>query len=427
MNESNIQTEIDADGVLLARIDMPGRSMNVFSRGLMDALEQLIDRVEQDAAVKAVVLTSGKSAFLAGADLDMIRMFTERARTDTSEQLHELCGHLGRLFRRIELSRKPYVAAINGLALGGGLEVCLACHARVVVDDPAIQLGLPEIKLGLLPGAGGTQRLPRLVGISKGLSMLLSGDSVSARDASAIGLVDELASREQLLEVAKRRALSASTMVAPWDQPGASFDSAPFDFTRMAAFDAIASALNLSDYQLQRYPAYEAIMDCVVGGWNLPMTEASDREMDIFVELIRDPVAGNMVRTLFLNRQKATKLGLLAADGPLATTLLQRLGAARDRARALGCDEDEILLATAFAGVRSWQEGEVAQPELADVAAVLGGLYPAFAGGPFTYVKQQGADALQTRAAVAASKDADLFAVPAQLQQLLAQGLQAAA
>ena len=192
MRDTYIRTELDADGILLATIDMPGRAMNVFSRDMMDALEQIIARAESDVEVRGVVLTSGKAAFLAGADLEMIRMFAERARSGATEELHELFGHLGRLFRRLELSPKPFVAAINGLALGGGLEVCMACHGRVVADDTAIQLGLPEIKLGLLPGAGGTQRLPRLVGTAAGLRMLLCGDAVSPREALELHLVDEV-------------------------------------------------------------------------------------------------------------------------------------------------------------------------------------------------------------------------------------------
>ena len=114
----NIKTSLDSDGVLLASIDMPGRSMNVFSSSMMDSLEALLDHVEGEPQVKAVVLTSAKSAFLAGADLDMIRMFTERAVNGTHQELHDLCGRLGRMFRRLEKNAKPFVAAINGLALG---------------------------------------------------------------------------------------------------------------------------------------------------------------------------------------------------------------------------------------------------------------------------------------------------------------------
>jgi len=151
--DQNIKIELGKDGVLTACIDMQGRSMNVFSMDMMDSLERLVVHMEQSPEVRAVVLTSGKSAFIAGADLAMVRMFTERARTDSHSALVELCGRLGRIFRRLEKNPKPWVAAVNGLALGGGLEVCLACHARVVSDGPGVMLGLPEIKLGLLPGA----------------------------------------------------------------------------------------------------------------------------------------------------------------------------------------------------------------------------------------------------------------------------------
>jgi 3-hydroxyacyl-CoA dehydrogenase/enoyl-CoA hydratase/3-hydroxybutyryl-CoA epimerase len=148
--DRDIRTVLE-DGVLIATIDMPGRSMNVFSVDLMDSVQSLLERAGCDDEVHAVVVASGKSAFLAGADLEMVKMFTERARVDSPAALHELCGRLGRLFRRLETLRKPFVAAINGLALGGGLELALACHERVAAENARV--GLPEIKLGLLPGA----------------------------------------------------------------------------------------------------------------------------------------------------------------------------------------------------------------------------------------------------------------------------------
>ena len=423
MTDLNIQTELDSDGILLARIDMPGRAMNVFSRDMMDSLEALMTRVDQDSAIHGVVLTSAKATFLAGADLDMIRMFTERARTGTTEELHELFGHLGRLFRRLELSKKPYVAAINGLALGGGLEVCMACHERVVADDKAVQLGLPEIKLGLLPGAGGTQRLPRLIGTAKGLEMLLIGDPVGPQDALALGLVDEIAAPDQLIAAAKRRARALKSPQARWDKPGFGPTSSPFDFLSPRSFADIAKAVGISDYQLRYYPAYKAIMDCVVGGWMLPLTDASEREMEIFVELMRDPVAGNMVRTLFLNRQKAAKAGLLAPTSPFTVgddALLPVVKAAHAKAKAAALNEDQLLLASALAALRAWDAGKIEQPELADVAVVSTGLFPSYAGGPFTYLRQHGAARVREQAWRSASAHPELFAVPAALDRFLA-------
>lgn len=522
----NITTSLDANGVLLATIDMPGRSMNVFSLDMMDSLEQLLIDVEKDASVKAVVLTSGKSAFLAGADLDMIRMFTERARTDTHEQLFDLCGRLGRIFRRLEKSAKPYVAAINGLALGGGLEVSLSCHARVVADDRKVMLGLPEIKLGLLPGAGGTQRLPRLVGMELGLRMLLVGDPLTPAQALECGLVDEVVAPENLVEAAKKRALSLSAPKAPWDR-GATFSTGPFDFSKDDVHQQIAKAMGVSDHQLANYPAYTAIINCVVGGWDMAMDDAGFWEMDRFVELIRDPSAGNLVRTLFLNRQRAAKAapkalsaktagvavfgegaaaveaqldrakarrvaaaeltaqdvaivlggssasrgvavalnsGTNATPGAVGATvwisdatdqgvaaevcvaneaaqdaalvvsqwfratalvttgkalLLPQLKAAKAAAQALSLTESDELLAVSLAAVRVWGDGGVADAELADVAAVIGGLHAAYTGGPFNYIRQLGGGAIRARAAAAEGKDAKLFAVPAALDRFL--------
>ena len=417
-----IDTQIDPDGVLLARIDMRGRAMNVFSSDLMDALAKLMDHAAEEPRVRAVVLTSGKSAFLAGADLEMIKIFTERARDGTSEELHDLFGHLGRLFRRLELHPKPFIAAINGLALGGGLELCLACQARVVADDPAIQLGLPEIKLGLLPGAGGTQRLPRLIGASPGLRMLLTGEPVGPAEALKLGLVDEVVPAERLIETAKRRALTLHGHLAPWDREGACIDPTPFDFSTPGAHTAIAAATGITGYQLRRYPAYRAIMDCVIGGWGLPMTQAGEHEMSVFVELMRDPVAGNMVRTLFLNRQKAAKLGLLNPDSPYAAgkeALLPRLRATREQLKVLGCNEDESVLAVAFTAIKVWGEGGIEHPDLADAAVVNAGLFPSWTGGPYNYVRQAGAQRLRAEADAAARKDATLFAVPEALDRFL--------
>lgn len=415
MSDPNIRTELDSDGILLATIDMPDRAMNVFSRAMMDSLEALLARAESEDRIKAVVLTSGKATFLAGADLAMIQTFTEVARTGTSEELHELFGHLGRLFRRLEINPKPFVAAINGLALGGGLELCLSCHQRIVSDNPDIQLGLPEIKLGLLPGAGGTQRLPRLIGASKGLEMLLSGKSVAPAEALALGLVSAVVPADQLIAVAKQVAKAMRQAQAVWDAPGASFDSAPFDFSnRESAFDDIAKSLDIDSHTRKYYPAYHAIMDCVVGGWKLPMSEASAREMLSFVALMRDPVAGNMVRTLFLNRQKAAKAGLLKQGSALGqddAALIPQTRAAAKIAESLNLSEEERLLAVSLAALRVWSAGQVAQPELADVAVVSAGISPAYSGGPFTYLKQQGSGKIAKDAAAASGKDAELFAL----------------
>lgn len=304
--EPMFRTERRGD-VLLAVLDMPGRTMNVFSAGLMDQLEALIDRVERDESIRAVVLTSGKATFLAGADLEMVRGFTMAGRTADRTMLHELCGRLGRLFVRLEAMNKPWVAAINGLALGGGLEVAMACRSRLVAEDPRIQLGLPEIKLGLLPGAGGTQRLPRLIGIEKGMELLLSGEPLAPAAAAALGLVDEIVPADNLVD----RAVEVAHVLAR-DPAGrrlpVRLDPGPFDLTASDVVRRITRHYGYPDTVTAAYPAYDAIVRATLEGADRPIAEGGAIEMDRFVDLMQDEVAGNMVTVLFLDRQKADKL-----------------------------------------------------------------------------------------------------------------------
>ena len=305
--ETLIQTALDAGGVLVATIDMPGRTMNVFSAGLMDALDALMDRVDNDATVRSVVLTSGKPSFLAGADLAMVRGYCDAGDRMNAGQMFAMCGRLGRQLVRLEASTTPWVAAVNGLALGGGLELAMACRTRLVADDPKIQLGLPEVRLGLLPGAGGTQRLPRFVGFELGMDMLLSGRPIDPATAVQAGLFEGVVPAAQLLDEAKAaaRRLHGTTHdpakkfghLALADVPPHSADAA-----RAIAFKHGVSA---TDFEL--YPAYSAIVDSVLLGARQPLAEGTDTEMRQFLRLMFSPVAGNMVRTLFLNRQRADR------------------------------------------------------------------------------------------------------------------------
>jgi 3-hydroxyacyl-CoA dehydrogenase / enoyl-CoA hydratase / 3-hydroxybutyryl-CoA epimerase len=307
---SNITTTLGTDAILLARIDMPARSMNVFSTDLMDSLEQLLDEVASRPDVRGVVITSGKEAFLAGADLEMVRGYTERAPHAFDDELRGTCGRLARLFRRLETSDKPFVAAIGGLALGGGLELALACHDRIATPNAGTQLGLPEVKLGLLPGAGGTQRLPRLIGTPAALHLLLKGEPVSAQRALELGMIGAIVPSEALVSAARARALELAPQPVrvPWDRTDWRAPENPFDFSAADAPAAIARHIGIGAEEFTHYPALRAIVDSVIGGWGKPMDEACRWEMDCFIRLIRNPVAGNMVRTLFLDRQRAAKL-----------------------------------------------------------------------------------------------------------------------
>lgn len=302
-----IHCALEPGGVLLATIDMPDKSMNVFSVELMDALDLLMDRVDADAAVQSVVLTSGKSSFLAGADLVMVRGYTEAAKTADSDTLFEMCGRLGRQFLRLEASPKPWVAAVNGIALGGGMELAMACRNRLVTDDLRTQIGVPEVRWGLLPGAGGTQRLPRLAGFDAAMDMLLSGRSIGPQEAVSLGVFERVVPAAKLLHEAL--ATARTLQGQPYDAVSKFPQLAQSDVPphNAATVRAIATKHGVSDQDFADYPAYSAIIDSVLKGARLPLAQATALEMHQFLRLMFNPVAGNMMRALFLERLRAEK------------------------------------------------------------------------------------------------------------------------
>ena len=302
-----IRSTLDADGVLLATIDMPGRTMNVFSVELMDALDALMDRAETDAQVRSVVVTSAKPTFLAGADLVMVRGYTDQAKTDTHAHMFDRCGRLGRQFVRLEACAKPWVAAVNGIALGGGLELALACRARLVTDDARTQLGVPEVRWGLLPGAGGTQRLPRLACFEPAMDLLLSGRSIAPVDAVRLGIFGRTVPAASLVDAAKE--LARSMHGEPYDVNAkfARLDQADVPPCDEATAQAVALRHGIGAEAFGLYPAYSAIVDSVLKGARLPLAEATTVEMTQFLRLMFSPVAGRMVRTLFLERLRAER------------------------------------------------------------------------------------------------------------------------
>lgn len=319
MTQGPIRTELDADGVLLATIDMAGRTMNVFSVELMDALDALMDRVDQDPAVRGCVITSGKPSFVAGADLAMVRGYCDSARTASHEQMFQMCGRLGRQFVRMEAAAKPFVAAVNGLALGGGLELSLACRARLVADDPKLQLGTPEVRWGLLPGAGGTQRLPRLAGFAPAMDMLLTGRSIDPRTALELKIVSAVVPAGALIEQAKvcARSLCGTAYDEHAKFPNlAQTDVPPYSEETARA---VAGQNGISGENFGLYPAYSAIVDSVLKGARLPLAEATALEMNQFLRLMFSPVAGRMVRTLFLERLRAERELAPPADTKIAS------------------------------------------------------------------------------------------------------------
>lgn len=309
MPMKNIRLELLDDGVGIAYMDMPGRPFNIFSEEMMDDCDELIDRVLEQK-LSGLVLASAKGSFAAGADLGMIQDFANMRFHADDATMKNRFSRLGRIFRRLEQLPVPTVAAVNGLALGGGLEVALACHARVCVNSSAPILGLPEIQLGLLPGAGGTQRLPRVIGLEAATKMLLDGNPVNSDQALALGLVEQVCAAEQLLDQAVKMVRSMS-VGARWDSEGWSVAAA--DITTCSGENWPQQALSwvgLTPRDQLLYPAVNAIISCLGEGLPLDIDSGFQKEWNIFVGLMKDPVVANMVVTCFLNKTAAPKRAL---------------------------------------------------------------------------------------------------------------------
>jgi 3-hydroxyacyl-CoA dehydrogenase / enoyl-CoA hydratase / 3-hydroxybutyryl-CoA epimerase len=313
---------VDADGIALITMDSPGRSMNVFAPEVEEELAQLVVKVTGDPAIRGVIFTSGKSTFIAGYDL------TEFARNfgpgESAAEVFDRFGGFQSVMRRIETGGKPWVAAINGLALGGGFEVCLACHYRVIADDPKAFVGLPEVKVGLLPGGGGTQRMPRLAGIIPSLPYLLEGGNISAQEAKKLNLVHEIVPPDELIAAARRWLLGTPNAVQPWDQKGfkvpggVGFASAAVTQTFMGATALVAKKT------LHNYPAPAAILSCVYEGTLLPIEKGLEVEAKYFAQLVTGAVSRNLIRTMFINKGNADKLSIRPEGVPKSR--VQKLG-----------------------------------------------------------------------------------------------------
>src|SRR5262245_54982578 len=228
MTYVNFKLDVDGDGIALITWDAPGRSMNVIDLKTIEELSAIVEQVASDAAIKGAVVTAGKETFCAGADLTMLevigRQFTDMVKAQGEElavkQLFDESRKLSLLYRRLETSGKPWVAAINGTALGGGFELCLACHYRVAADNPKTRVGLPEIKVGLFPGAGGTQRVTRMMPPADALQFLLKGDQIRIAQAKGMKLIDAVVPQAELISAAKAWIKGGGSAKAPWDVDG---------------------------------------------------------------------------------------------------------------------------------------------------------------------------------------------------------------
>lgn len=374
---TQFRVEIAENGICHLVFDVPGRTMNVFTNQAIHELDAFAGWLP-DAPVKGVLIRSGKdSAFCAGADLtelgvayDMIMAAPMHARFNVA---FDHFFPLSKALRALETAGKPVAAAIAGLALGGGCELALAAHFRVLVDDPKVAMGLPESLVGLLPGGGGTQRLPRLIGVEAALPILLDGARLSGQAAVDAGLVHELALPGEEIERAEAWLLSAAVDHQPWD--AAEWQSPP-------AGQAPAKRRTSAD---PHNPALTAILNCIEHGLPQTFEDAIRSEMAIFAHLIQRPEPRNMIQTLFLGK---TDYDRATRKGELPTFIDDAIAAVRS---VEGVEGDPVFLASIDRSIDPWADRPFDERRMADYAIVTQTHYPYWLGGPFTF-RERGFD-----------------------------------
>lgn len=313
MTYKNFTIETDADGIALVTWDMPDKSMNVFTVEVMDEIEKIVDQTVADADIKGVVFTSGKKTFSGGADLTMIKgmfsMLEEEKAKDPAGAVRKLFDAAGRmtwLWRKIETCGKPWVAAINGTCMGGATELSLACHGRVASSAKSVKIGLPEVKVGIFPGAGGTQRVARLANTQDALQMMTTGSSLTAARAKAMNLVHQVVEPDQLISAAKQMIKDGLKPVAPWDEKGFKVPGGGIWTPASAQLWPAASAI-LRRETAGNYPAALAILKCVYEGLQVPFDTGLRIEQRYFTQIVQTKEAFGMIRSLFVSMQELGK------------------------------------------------------------------------------------------------------------------------
>jgi 3-hydroxyacyl-CoA dehydrogenase / enoyl-CoA hydratase / 3-hydroxybutyryl-CoA epimerase len=328
---ANFKLEVDADGIALITWDMPDRSMNIIDSSVIEELGALVEKVAADTAIKGVVITSGKDAFCGGADLTMLEgmgeVFANLVRTKGEETaaafVFEESRKLSQVYRRLETSGKPWVCALNGTAMGGGFELALACHHRVAADSPKTRLGLPEVKVGLFPGAGGTQRVARMLQPADALQFLLKGDQLKVDRAKTMKLIDAVVPQTDLIKAAKDWIKAGGKAKAPWDTEGFRLPGGPvYSKAGMMTFPAANAIYRRETYD--NYPGARAILQVVYEGLQVPFDTALRIESRWFAKILRSPEAAAMIRSLFVSMQELNKGARRPAGEP--PTRLKKIG-----------------------------------------------------------------------------------------------------
>ena len=302
----NLSYSVADNGVAAITIDVRNERMNILTPELHREIGEAADMLAADEKAVGAVIQSAKSSFMAGGDLKRLAGLYDLDRTP--EEAYEQSRTFSQSLRRLETCGKPVAAAINGTALGGGLELALACHYRVVINNPKILLGLPETTVGLIPGAGGTQRLPRLIGMKDAADLIISGKFVNPERALELGVVDKLVDSDDLFSEAQRWVLEVVNATQPWDQrgfkiPGGAGLTSPA-ISRLLQLLTMKIALRTK----HNYPAPIAALRAIFKGSTMTsIDEALKVESREFSILTRGVVARNMIRTLILNRGLADK------------------------------------------------------------------------------------------------------------------------
>ncbi len=288
--------EKDNDNIVTVTMDMQGRSANVINEEFGKLWLEMIDRLEKEKAeIAGVVLTSAKSTFFAGADIDNLYKQTD------AKLIFEMCEGLKHQLRRLETLGKPVVAALNGAALGGGLEIALACHYRVALNNPKTQFGLPEVGLGLLPGGGGIVRLTRMIGLQPALPLLTEGKRLKVKDALSNGLINEIADTpEDMIVKAKTWIKANPKAINPWDDKGFKFPGGDARNPKVATMIPIVPAMTKKKTH-GNYPAVEAIINTAVEGSVVDFETACRIESRYFTSLAVGQVSKNMITAFWYN------------------------------------------------------------------------------------------------------------------------------
>ena len=328
--------ETDADGVAVITWDTADKSMNVMSQQGFFDLEALIDQALADDAIKGVVITSGKpGSFAGGMDLNVIAQTRDAAGDAPEQAVFDMVMGMHAILRKIERAGmdaktnkggKPIAAALPGTALGIGLEIPLACHRIFAADNPKAKIGLPEIMVGIFPGAGGTTRLVRKMGAMAASPLLLEGKMNDPKKALAAGVIDEVVAPDELLTKAKEWILSEPKIVKPWDEKGYKMPGgAPYHPAGFMTFVGASAMVNGKTQGV--YPAAKALLSAVYEGAMVPFDTALKIEARWFTNILMNPRSSAMIRSLFINKealekganrpdlsdQKVSKVGIIGA------------------------------------------------------------------------------------------------------------------